>query len=111
MTRAQSRLMRFASDVLKANMTVTYKGYNDCHDDKDMLHREGKWTMVATQLHTIVGHQGWKSVIRHDCETVGSPYWMLLEWHTTPTMCVYCKEDMPDGIVGLFKLLNGDVMR
>jgi hypothetical protein len=99
----------YVSKVIERDTEVRDMGVSQIIGD--MLHEEGNWSMVSTKLHTIVGNQGWKSVIRHDCETVGSPYWMLLEYHVTPTLCVYCQEAMPDGIVSLFKFLNSEVMR
>jgi hypothetical protein len=99
----------YVSYVIEKDEEVRDMGISEIRGD--MLHEEGKWSLLRTKMQTIVGHQGWKSVIRHDCDTNGSPYWMLLEWHTSPTCCVYCKEDMPDGIVALFKFLNSEVMR
>ena len=77
------------------------------------LHREGKWELLdATNDRYNVGQRGWQSVIKHYCPTImGSPYWMLLEWHDSPTICTYCKEEMPLSIVCLFKLHNMEVMR
>jgi hypothetical protein len=81
------------------------------YKDRRLLHKEGEWSLVGTNMQTIVGHQGWRSVIEHNCSIKGSPYWMLIEHHADPTVCVYCKEAMPWGIVALFKLLNAEVMR
>ena len=77
------------------------------------LYAEGKWEILdATNNRFNVGQRGWQSVIKHNCSNInGSPYWMLLEWHSTPTRCNYCDEEMPPSIVCLFKLQNMDAMR
>ena len=74
-----------------------------------VLYTEGKWELLdATHNRFNVGIRGWQSVIKHRCDTSGSPYWMLLERPDTPTVCVYCSLPMPAGIVALFKLQNWD---
>ena len=77
------------------------------------LHVEGKWELLSALDNRFnVGQRGWQSVIKHYCSSVnGSPYWMLLEYATTPTVCAYCGVDMPESIVALFKLQNWDVIR
>ena len=109
MTRYRERMIRFTSDVLRGNMRSTNEPPPG--DLNDILHTEDDWSLVSTKIHTIVGHQGWRCIIKHDCELVGSPYWMLIESHKSPTLCVYCKMDMPDSIVALFKFLNDEVIR
>ena len=78
-----------------------------------VLHSEEGWELLdATTGRFNTGVRGWQSVIKHYCSNInGSPYWMLLEWHNTPTMCAYCKKDMPAGIVALFKLQNMETIR
>ena len=77
------------------------------------LYYEGKWELLdATMNRFNVGQRGWQSVIKHYCPNInGSPYWMLLEWHNTPTRCNYCNEEMPASIVCLFKFQNMEAMR
>lgn len=81
--------------------------------EQKVLHQEGNWKLLdATENRFNAGPLGWQSVIRHDCpKTKGSPYWMLLECSTSLTICTYCKEDIPVGIVGLFKLQNWERIR
>ncbi len=77
-----------------------------------LLFKEGDWQLLeASKGRYNVGPRGWQSVIKHWCILKGSPYWMLLEHHDTPTRCVYCKEAMPDSIVALFKFQNMEAMR
>ncbi len=78
-----------------------------------VLFEEGNWELLdATENKFNVGPREWQSVIRHHCPKArGSPYWMLLEWSWSPTICTYCKEDMPVGIVALFKLQNWEIIR
>ena len=79
-----------------------------------VLHTKDSWELLdatTNRFHTGVG-RGWQSVIKHHCDKLqGAPYWMLLEWHSTPTRCNYCSEEMPASIVCLFKLQNMDAMR
>ena len=80
-----------------------------------VLYTENKWELIdATTGRFNVGTRlpGWQSVIKHHCNNInGQPYWMLLEFWNTPTVCPYCTEDMPLGIVALFKLQNMEAMR
>lgn len=78
-----------------------------------VLHQDGSWKLLSTETTwVLVSCQGWQSVIKHHCGALkGSPYWMLLEHATSPTKCAYCHEQMPEGIVALFKLQNWEVIR
>ena len=78
-----------------------------------ILHTEGDWQLVdATTGRFEAGTRGWQSVIKHHCSNIhGQPYWMLLEFWSTPTVCPYCTEEIPLGIVALFKLQNMEVIR
>ena len=78
-----------------------------------LLHCEGRWELLdASSNRYSCTPVGWKSVIKHHCPNVGSsPYWMLIKWHNSPTICTYCHEDMPASIVCLFKLHNIEAMR
>ncbi|KKL11717.1 hypothetical protein LCGC14_2542990 [marine sediment metagenome] len=80
-----------------------------------VLHTEDNWELLdATTGRYNTGRpgRGWQSVIKHHCSNInGSPYWMLLECHSTPTRCNYCNEEMPPSIVALFKLQNMEAMR
>ena len=81
--------------------------------EQRVLHKEGNWELLdATKNRFNVGPREWQSVIRHLCpHTPSSPYWMLLEYSDSRTFCTYCKEDMPVGIVCLFKLQNWESIR
>ncbi len=83
------------------------------HKPRKVLFEEGNWSLLdATERRFNTGPREWQSVIKHHCpNTPGSPYWMLLEWVWSPTRCVYCKENMPEGIVCLFKLQNWEIIR
>ena len=87
-----------------------------------VLHSEEGWELLdattgwelldATTGRFNTDVRGWQSVIKHYCANINSaPYWMLLERHSTPTTCAYCKEDMPAGIVALFKLHNMETIK
>ncbi len=67
---------------------------------------EGKWALHTVRPDTGTAKQGWSSIISHDCDVNGAPYWMLIERHTQDTKCMYCPDPMPDGIVALFKFHN-----
>ena len=76
-----------------------------------ILHQEGKWSLLeATRSNYYAGQIGWNSVIKHYCDKNENPYWMLLEKYDTPTICLYCNEDMPASIVALFKFQNWERM-
>jgi hypothetical protein len=89
------------------------RGVDDNFRTTKVLFKEGDWMLLDTQHGRAynTGPRGWQSVIKHWCILNGSPYWMLLERHDTPTRCVYCKVDMPDSIVCLFKLQNEEAMQ
>ncbi len=72
----------------------------------DPVWSEGKWGLHTVRPNTGTARAGWQSIISHDCDVNGSPYWMLIEYHSRHTTCMYCNEDMPDGIVALFKFHN-----
>ncbi len=72
----------------------------------DPVVTEGKWNLHIVRPNTGTQRAGWSSIISHDCDLNGSPYWMLIEYHSRKTACMYCEEDMPAMIVGLFKLHN-----
>jgi hypothetical protein len=72
---------------------------------------EGDWQLRAVGEYLRSAGNGWQSVILHACDLAGSPYWMLLEYHTTPTLCLYCSDPIPDGIVALFKFHNDRCIR
>ena len=78
-----------------------------------ILHTENKWELIdATTGRFNVGTRGWQSVIKHHCKNInGQPYWMLLEFWSTPTVCPYCTEEMPVGIVALFKFMNWECIK
>ena len=82
-----------------------------------VLHKEGNWELLdATRNRFNVGAPGlgWQSVIKHMCKRAkvkGSLYWMLLEYANAPTVCVYCREPMPDSIVVMFKFMNWECIR
>ena len=82
-----------------------------------VLHKEGRWELLdAAKNRFNVGNPGryWQSVIKHWCTpsmVEGSPYWMLLEYANTPTVCIYCKEPIPDSIVVMFKFMNWECIR
>ena len=79
---------------------------------EDALFTEGRWQLHASGAKTWANSQGWQTVIAHMCPNAkGTPFWMLIEHHRDPTVCVYCKVEMPDSIVTLFKLQNMDAMR
>ena len=77
-----------------------------------VLHKEGSWELISTDKSWgYVAHQGWQSVICHDCGTTGGPYWMILEYANTLTLCLYCSIPMPESIVALFKLQNWEMIK
>ena len=79
-----------------------------------VLHTEDGWELLDAKSgrYNTGRERGWQSVIKHYCANInGSPYWMLLEYHDAPTLCKYCKEEMPPGIVALFKFHNMEAMR
>lgn len=79
-----------------------------------VLHTEEGWELLdaTTGRYNLGAKRGWQSVIKHYCANInGSPYWMLIERHSTTTRCNYCNEEMPASIVCLFKFQNMEAMR
>jgi hypothetical protein len=78
---------------------------------KDALFTDDRWQIHAAGGDTWAERQGWQTIIAHMCvDAHGAPFWMLLEHHRDPEICMYCKEPMPEGIVALFKLQNMDMI-
>ena len=102
------------SDKEMVTLKITEK-----HDDpidtstyvyNTILLEDGDWQLRAVGEYLRSVGYGWQSIIRHNCELEGSPYWMLLENHAAPTVCLYCSKPIPDGIVALFKFHNEDMI-
>lgn len=100
---------------MKSTMIDSTRNPNRIKISPIILHTEGRWELQdATNNRFNVGGRGWKSVIKHNCNSKvvsGGPYWMLIERTQDPTKCVYCLEPMPVGIVCLFKLQNWECIR
>jgi hypothetical protein len=78
---------------------------------KDALFIDGDWQLHPAGTGTWSERQGWHTIIAHMCPDVkGTPFWMLIERHEAPTICMFCKADMPDTIIALFKLHNMDMI-
>jgi hypothetical protein len=79
---------------------------------KGLLFEDSRWSIHDAHPGTWSGHQGWQTIIAHDCEGVkGAPYYMLIEHHRDSTRCTYCKIEMPASIITLFKLQNMAMIR
>ena len=75
-----------------------------------LIFEEGTWSIHKVKASTTTAQVGWRSIISHDCDLNGSPYWMLIEYHDRKTCCMYCDEAMPDSIIALFKFHNEDMI-
>ncbi len=92
---------------------------NRAWGDSRLLFKEGSWGLHSTGPDTYTAKIGWQSVISHNCVIYRShncviyrsPCWMLIEWHANKTVCFYCSEPMPDGIVALFKFHNEKLIK
>ena len=93
-------------------LEVTVKNADHTHTAwAGLLFEEGTWGIHKVKASTMTSKVGWRSIISHDCDLNGSPYWMLIEYHDRATCCIYCDEAMPDGIIALFKFHNEDMIQ